>query len=688
MSSGERGTRLEIQVLRALAVVLVVVFHVAPPFLPGGYVGVDAFFVVSGYLITLHLKRELERTGTIALGEFWARRARRLLPASLLVLSASLVGVVLLVPLSLWRQFAREVLASTLYVQNWRLAFDSVAYSAAENDASPVQHFWSLSVEEQFYLVWPLLLLGVAWGSRRRGRALVPVTQALLVLIVVASMAWSTWVTDYDRKAAYFSTFVRAWEFGVGALLAFVRVPKLAGWSASVLSYAGLATLIASAVLFDSETSFPGWLAVFPVIGTLAVLSFGAEGGRASVENALGIRPVVWLGDHSYGIYLWHWPLLVLGRLAAGRELATSESLVAVGVTLALAFVSKRYVEDPVRYARPLVARRAVFTFAYVAAGMGVVAAATEAVDRHRSVVTRVVSPIAERAKREVVPCFGAGATQPGGEPCDSPVPPGEVVPAPMSAYLDKVNACMTDNESASLRVCEFGDRESDLVVGLVGDSHAAHWLPALQLLARERELRVLTFLKGSCPYTEAERSSSRAVSETCERWKDDVEEELEKREDVDALFVSASALNGFVTAPGEDPGQVAARGFSEAWNDLPDHIERVVVLRDIPRPREDVILCLERAARDGELEDEDECARARAESLLDDPLVEAAQQSDRALLLDFSPVFCDAEFCHPVVGGALVYRDGHHMTATFARTLAPLLEAELDRRLPSLQSL
>lgn len=677
-------TRLDIQALRAVAVLLVVVFHFFPDWLPGGYVGVDAFFVVSGYLITLHLAKELERTGTILLGEFWARRARRLLPASLLVLCAVVVGVALFVPLSLWRQFTREIGAATFYALNWRLAADSVAYSAAENDASPVQHFWSLSVEEQFYLAWPLLLLGAVKVSRRREASWRGLTRMLLASLLLVSLGYSIWMTEYSARLAYFDTFARAWEFGAGAALALAGLARPRGLRSTLLAWCGLVLLALTAVFYGPKTPFPGFLAALPVLGTLLVLAFGATEGRASVARVLGVPPVTWLGDHSYGIYLWHWPLLVIPRLAVGRSLTVAESLLAIGGTLLLAMLSKRYIEDPVRYARALVQRPAKRTFALVAAGMGAIAAVTYGAWYHYDTTTRFRSPIAERAKREVVPCFGADAEVASPGACERVPFEDEVIPDPAAAKRDSVKTCMTDNESADLKVCEFGDVDGAFVVGLVGDSHAAHWLPALQLLAIEHEIRILTFLKGSCPLSEAERASDSLLRETCEEWKEAVEEELDERKEIDALFVSASSRNGFVTQPGEDPEQVAVRGYVEAWEELPENIEKVVVLRDIPRPRGDVTLCLERLEDDEQLDDA--CALPRDESLLEDPAAVAATRTPRAVLLDFSDVFCDDENCRPVVGNALVYRDGHHMTATFARTMAPLVERELDRKWPGFE--
>src|SRR4051812_16225328 len=280
--------RPEIQGLRAVAVALVLVFHLWPDAVPGGYVGVDVFFVISGFLITSHLLREAEVSGKVRLAAFWARRARRLLPASLLVLAVSAAATAAVVPISRWDQFFGEIRASALYVQNLHLAGAAVDSLAANAPPSPVRHFWSLSTEEQFYAVWPLLvatavaLAGRGASPRRRRRAVALVLGA----VVVAGLAWGIHVTATDPAAASFVTPARAWEFAAGGLLAVLAPVSARGdaWRAA-LGWTGAAAIGAAAFLYNSGTPFPGVAALLPVAGALAVLHAGAPSGRWALSR-------------------------------------------------------------------------------------------------------------------------------------------------------------------------------------------------------------------------------------------------------------------------------------------------------------------------------------------------------------------------------------------------------------------
>ena len=298
----ERGRRQflpEIQVLRAVAVTLVVIYHYWPRFLTGGYVGVDAFFVISGYLITSHLLREVDRTGTVRLWAFYARRARRLLPASIVVLLFVGLGTFLLLPTDLWASTAHEMTASGFYVQNLWLASKAVTYSASNDVASPIQHYWSLSAEEQFYLVWPSLIIFSCLAARRwlRGRTTRNIGLTL-ILVTAGSFAFSVWVTQSHRAAAYFITPTRAWEFGAGALV----VLLMRKWApplplAVALRWLGLIALLASAWFFSNATPFPGYAAALPVIATAAVIVAGDTGPGDPSSLVFRRRPVQWVGD-------------------------------------------------------------------------------------------------------------------------------------------------------------------------------------------------------------------------------------------------------------------------------------------------------------------------------------------------------------------------------------------------------
>ena len=301
----------DIQGLRALAVAAVVVYHLWPKALPGGYVGVDVFLVISGFLITSHLLREPPVTWA-AVGRFWGRRVRRLLPASAVVIVVTVAASAALLPSTLLAQAASEALSSALYVQNWALAASATDYLAATADATPFRHYWTLSVEEQFYLVWPLIVggatvLGARWSAGRRsgaradgradgragaraGGATWPVPVAVAV-VVVGSLAWSVHLTASNPASAYYVTPTRMWELALGGAVAVVGTRLRAGARVrSVLAWAGLGAVVVAAITFDAGTPFPGAWALLPVSGAALVIAAGAS-PTSGPARLLGVRP-------------------------------------------------------------------------------------------------------------------------------------------------------------------------------------------------------------------------------------------------------------------------------------------------------------------------------------------------------------------------------------------------------------
>ncbi|MGB4135346.1 MAG: acyltransferase, partial [Microbacterium sp.] len=331
------GFRPDIQALRAVAILAVLLNHLWPVRLTGGYVGVDVFFVISGFLITGHLVRERAETGRIGLARFYARRVRRLLPAALLVLLLSAIAAFVLLPYPRWARTGGELIASAGYVENWLLSAMSVNYSALNQQASPAQHYWSLSVEEQFYLVWPLLLIAAWWWAARRAQN--PRATASLALggLVAVSLTLSIVCTVTMPSQAYFVTYTRAWEFGVGGLVALIGARRLRRATANVLVLAGYAAIGIAAVWYGPATPFPGAMALLPVLGTAAVIVAGTGHDRLLPTFVTSSRPVQWLGDVSYSLYLWHWPLIVFVPFLLSDDLSTQMKVGVLITSLVLA---------------------------------------------------------------------------------------------------------------------------------------------------------------------------------------------------------------------------------------------------------------------------------------------------------------------------------------------------------------
>ncbi|PJJ58142.1 peptidoglycan/LPS O-acetylase OafA/YrhL [Mumia flava] len=679
--------RTDIQAMRAVAVAAVVIYHVWPTSLSGGYVGVDVFFVISGFLITSHLLRHPPRGGR-DLAQFWSRRIRRLLPASLLVLLATLAATYLVAPETQWANTARQSGAAALYVVNWLLAGDAVDYLAAESAATPVQHFWSLSVEEQFYLGWPILVLALVWLARRRNLPVMRAVGVGLGLVVAASFAFSVTETVTDPARAYFVTPTRVWELGIGALLA-VAVAATAPrrWFAGVgpvardlLAVLGLAAVALAVVTYSSATPFPGWQAAVPVLGAALVIAAVPSAETGPVGRIMALRPVQWLGDVSYSVYLWHWPLIVLVPYASGGSAGWLDKVVIVLATLLLAGVTKTQVEDRFRtgsWGRPLVK-----PYALAAVGMAAVLVASWAL----STALERQQEEAQRALAEAVrgddPCFGAAALDTP-ETCP-PVDGDDVVPAPAEAATDKSAAyedvggqdCWSYLPRFRTVTCTFGDPDGQVSVALVGNSHAGQWLPALEAVAEQRGWRITTYLASRCAMAATPQAfDSSSGTDACADWVDRTAQDIvDDQPDLVLMTnrISAQSVDG-------DTAEDFRAGYRDVLARWDAAELDVVALADTPFPAPTTGAVPECVAL--HTDDLDACSGERADWLPPDPVEQAAADvgGRNVTYADLNDHVCGPRRCESVVGGVIVYFDGSHLTATYARTIAPYLGPVLD---------
>ncbi|MBZ2196441.1 acyltransferase family protein [Occultella gossypii] len=670
--------------MRAVAVGLVVAYHLWPLRLPGGYVGVDVFFVISGFLITAHIYREVERSGTLSLLNFWARRIRRLLPASLLVLAVSALATVLWVPETLWGQTARQIGASALYVQNWVLASDAVDYMAQGNVPTVAQHFWSLSVEEQFYVFWPLLVLltvGVlrhssATGSPRR------VLATVLGTVGVASLVWSVVQTSQDQSAAYFVTPTRVWEFVIGALLALLPLRLPRRW-APVIGLVGLAAIVFSAFVYDGATQFPGWLAGVPTLGAAAVMLAGATPHWWSAGRWLSRRPMEFVGDISYSVYLWHWPIIVVVPYVTGTTLVAWQKVVIAAVTIVLAWGTKTLVEDRFRGTGWMAGAR---SHAYQFAAVGMVVVVAMGLGINSSLSVREEQARIQFQEASGTDCFGPAAigTDSG---CASVIGEGPVVPAPEVVSQQNTDppyrGCQQGLTSAAIDTCTIGstDPNPERVIAIVGDSHATQWFTALDTIGQERNWRVHTYTKTSCPASEAVRTlPSEQTNEArvlCEEWVAAVTAELAAHPEITDIVTTAySSAYEYESPAGTPMADPAVDGFAAVWAGWVEQGHQVHVIAAVPRTQgENVPDCL--ALTDDPLD----CATDRAISLPPDPLMAAAAGAPPpgVNLIDLSDRFCDETTCYPVIGDLIVYRDYSHLSAEYSVALIPYLTEQFD---------
>jgi peptidoglycan/LPS O-acetylase OafA/YrhL len=676
--------RPEIQALRAVAVLLVVVYHLWPAALPGGFVGVDVFFAISGYLITSHLLREVDRTGRVSLPAFWARRARRILPAALTTLLVCSLATIAVVPEANWSEFLDEIRASTLYVQNWHLAATAVDYAHADEGPSAVQHFWSLSAEEQFYLLWPVVItIALVMARRRPDRARRRSIGVVLSLLTALSLAYSIYDTRTQPVAAFFVTPTRAWEFGAGGLLA--MLPQSADGHAAVrsaLSWAGIAAIILAAVAYSDATPFPGGAALLPVLGPLAVIWAGAPTIRWSPLPALRLAPVQFLGDVSYSVYLWHWPLIILAPFVIRRALDTESRVALILLTLLAAWLTKLLIEDPMRHGALLAHRRARWTFAFAAVGTMLVLGVTASGASRLQHDLRIADLETRRVVATAPRCFGAAARDPQ-RPCENPALRLTVVPTPIQAERERGAPCSPVQRSDVLEVCKFGvpSGEATSTVALVGDSHALHWQAALEPIARAKRWAGRSIYRSQCPLSAAPSGLRPPLGAQCDRWNQDVLQWLRHHPEVSTIFVSGHRGARFLVPPGQDGLSFKVAGYINAWNALPASVQRIIVLRDVPYDLSSTPACVERAMAERKRPGV-ACAVSRSTAQKPDPAAVAAarQPSPRVALVDLTSLMCDRRACYPVVGGVLVHRSTGHLTRLFSSTLAPFLQRDVNQ--------
>jgi len=668
--AGRDFHRRDIEGLRAVAVLLVVLYHCGVPLLRGGYVGVDVFFVISGFLITGLLLREVTATGRISVAGFYARRFLRLLPAAALVTAATVLAAIRWLPPLRGPSIALDGLFATLYGLNYRLAAVGTEYLNADAAPSPLQHFWSLAVEEQFYVVWPLLLLAAYAWRRRRGVAIA------LASVVAVSFLVSVWQTRAISTWAYFGLQTRAWELGIGALVAVlgVRLPRRI---ATGLVGAGLAAIALSAVVFTAETPFPGYAALLPVLGAAAVLA----GGTTAPSGLLTETPLQAVGRLSYSWYLWHWPFLMIGPAALGRSAGTMLNLALAGAALVAAALTYALVENPVRHLRGLRARPwrtvgcglavTVLTAAgYLVAGTGDAARRTLGTGYDAPALT-AVTPQA----------LAAGVA--------TPAVPGNLRPALRDApadeprlYADGCSGGFTD--PGIKRPCAYGDLTSAETVVLFGDSHAAHWFPALEKVAQDRGWRLVVVTKSACSVASVRifQAKLNRPFDECVAWREAVWDYLAELRPA-RIVMSAAAAGG---VPVDDTGaKMTDAGWTErtwlaGWTRSADRLAdtgaKLYLLEDTPYQSGDTTECLSQHLHDpGACVVDSQAAITNADRRR---AIATALRARGVTLIDPLPWFCTATACPVIVGDVLVYRDASHLTATYARMLAPLLSEQI----------
>ncbi|MHA3724044.1 acyltransferase family protein [Leucobacter sp. HY1910] len=701
----------QVHALRAIAVLMVLVYHLWPARYTGGFIGVDVFLVISGFLITGHIWRQREQSWRL-LPKFWLRRVLRLGPAALTVVTVTGLLTFAFVPQSFWERYAREAIASVLISVNFVLFGDSVDYLAADNAPTPFQHYWSLSVEEQFYLVWPLLIIAASLlaariarrGARRlpqpgnpqpgnpqAGAPFTAETVAVLVIAAasVASFAVSLAVLPVSPSAAYFMMPLRIWEFGAGALLALL-LPRLLRHArggvlrtlARIALPAAYAALVLNGYLLSGAAPFPGWNALLPVALTaLVILShpfaeMPRAGAWAAVEQG---RVTTFLGDVSYSAYLWHWPLIIIAPFMLGHDLTLVTELGILAVTLLLAWVTTRWIETPLRSLKgwdPVVVRRritGITSWALVA-----VLAWTAAMWLGGRVEAQAQFSQAQTADV----CFGAQMALSPKECGALPGEPGTDA-ALMAAATDKPapwpQECVAKHTGAAAPVCEYlADDPNAPAIVLWGDSHAGAWSPAFEEAAKRLGLSLYTFTRDGCPpaavspiATIMNRDIDATEQGNCADRNAQVQQFIDTHPGIVGVFAANLSTN-YIFPEGAEFGRI-----DELLAGVADRGYPVVLMGDVPLTgdaygnRVNIAECLATNTSDPSRCDNE---RTRALDSQGQRDFVRAQLGDTVTVLDSQDNFCDSDTCYAAIGGVPVFFDQTHLTDTFSRSLGPWL--------------
>lgn len=727
-------TRRDIQGVRAVAVLAVVGFHAGVPGVGGGFVGVDVFFVVSGFLITGQLWAELRGTGRISFGRFYARRARRLLPAALLVLVVTMMASAIILPpreaLSVWT----DARAAALYVSNYRFAIQGTDYLAASNPPSPIQQYWSLGVEEQFYALWPVLLVVIAAAaaalrarrrrSDKRGRHnadsayRVSAGAGALVVLALASFALSLHWTRISPPWAFFSLPSRIWELAAGALLA-VSAPTVVLFARPIrvlMGWLGLAVVIASIAFISAAMPFPGYVALAPVGGTVLILAAGLQPTRGGVEALLSRRGFQFIGAVSYTWYLWHWPVLILAAADLGHPLQPYQWAAAVLASLVLAVATTATIENRFRYApwlRPT--HRSLLAGAMLTASVAALTLSTSPFIASLAGHGRPAAALALTAPPSRPPspplanaATGTAAHQPAGaSTAPAPTPaqvltaqvqravtaaltvnavPSNLQPSLADAAGNKslpfIDGCLLSYPQTFLPTCAYADTASATTVMLVGDSHAAQWFPAFDQIAVQNKWRLEALTKETCPPLELPMFSpylGREYTE-CAQFRQEVLARI--RTEHPRLVVLGVARHygpqaGFIVYQ-----QPWLDGLAAMVREIRALGSQVLVMGAIPKPPADIPNCLS-----AHLSDVTACDLNRG-ATVNGAGIAAEQRATIAAggsYLNVIPLFCTATRCPAIVGANLVYRDDNHLTTYYPAWLTPVISADLNALFPAL---
>lgn len=651
----DRRFRPEIEGVRVFAAFLVAIYHIWFATVSGG---VDVFFIVSGYLITLSLLNRLENNNRIDYFEYILGLMRRLFPLAFIVLFFIIIFSFLVMPQFQWAQIIQEVFASALYYENWQLALNSIDYLAQNNEASPLQHFWALSIQGQFYISWPLVILLAYFLAKKILKT--PIRKTLLtilVLIFLLSISYSIYITNKNQPWAYFDTFARVWEFSLGGIVAlllpYLRFNKTISF---FIGWIGLLIICFTGIILPVSDVFPGYAALLPISGVILVIISAENSSRYAVERFLSKRPFQYLGGISYGLYLWHWPLLIYYYvLFQTDEVPFLDGIILIGVALILSILSTKLLETPIRKLSVRKDRTKL---------LGIVGTLLISVLLFNSVWSYYYKSEGHLfvASHKLEDYPGALELLEGVEvnPDLDPIMMGEDDDSALPFFYKDKNCFSNVQTETEVKICSYTkSKNPDFTIALVGGSHSGHWFPALYELTDSLNFQIDLYNKDGCRFTADEAGGP--ITESCYEWNRDVIHVLQENKP-EIVFTTANI----------NVGSTVPIGYIEQWVQLKDS-SLIFAVRDNPRMAEKVPLCLETKSVE-------ECSMPRDQVLSEVlPWENTEGIPENVIFSDLSDAFCDNEMCYAVIGNIIVYRDEHHITNLYAKTMADYLGEHLQ---------
>ena len=667
----ERKRRSDIEGLRALAVLLVVAYHFRIGPFTGGFIGVDVFFVISGFLITKLLIDEADREKRIQLSDFWARRIRRIIPMSLLVVVVTVIAGLYMLEPGRARELATVALGAIGFSANFVLYFTTDTYLSGVTPPSPLQHYWSLGVEEQFYIFFPIVVMVLL----KLGKASKSLLIAGLTMITAVSFAVCVAITPSMPAISFYLLPFRAWELGAGALLALLgsKVNRVKSVNRELFGWVGLVIIIVTGFIYDSKTLFPGYAAGLPVVATIFLIVSG-DNSKFGPSRLLELRVFQWLGSRSYSLYLWHWPILIVARSANKAELTAIQIALCMLATLLLAELSFRFVEQPIHKVPKFLKntnRSLTFGALLIVVGFGAsfitapatadsVKAPDSATESSVLASTTTIFQYSDSQLKELI---------------DS-APKITELPAdldPPLAVLDNdepeiYKLGCHDHEFDIPPLCKFGDLESKTSIALIGDSHAAQWFEPLRRIAEQRSWRLQTFTRSGCTMLGVESG----VIEKCRIWLKNVLAEIQNDE------FSLVVISGFTNR--EDLVDESPDGFinniTELHSALTINSQKIIYLADSPGPLLHVPICLS-----ANIQTVQNCNFERDEAINEQTaeILKGVWSSETSRFVDLTDWFCTSQICPVVIGNMVVYRDISHISSVYALALTNVLKNQLE---------